>query len=248
MNSQQSFEKTNSTAKVNLDPRTKLILLVTLPIFLLGNAGGSEMYPFQIIFSFLPFLLMFLSGNYKKAMMGLVAIIGVQIVWTYFSVYLGGGLYIVLYILYGIIMGVLPCAIMGTYVLSTTKISEFVVGMERFHIPYLITIPLSVMFRFFPTVKEEATSINRAMKMRGIRFGKQGISKMVEYRIVPIMMCTVRIGDELTAASLTRGLGAPIKHTSICSIGFHASDIIILALCMSAYFVWILGAFGVYLW
>ena len=32
---------------------------------------------------------------------------------------------------------------------------------------------------------------------------------MVEYRLVPLMVSVVKIGDELSAAALTRGLGAP---------------------------------------
>lgn len=48
-------------------------------------------------------------------------------------------------------------------------------SMERMHIPQKITIPMSVMFRFFPTVGEEYGSIADAMRMRGIRFGARDI-------------------------------------------------------------------------
>ena len=43
--------------------------------------------------------------------------------------------------------------------------------MLRMHISEKIIIPLSVMFRFFPTVMDEAASISAAMRMRDIRFG-----------------------------------------------------------------------------
>lgn len=36
---------------------------------------------------------------------------------------------------------------------------------------------------------------------------------MLEYRLVPLMVSVVKIGDELSAAALTRGLGAPVKRT-----------------------------------
>ena len=57
---------------------------------------------------------------------------------------------------------------MGYYLVSTTTVSEFVAAMERMHIPQKIVIPVSVVFRFFPTVKEEYAAIRDAMKMRGI--------------------------------------------------------------------------------
>lgn len=50
---------------------------------------------------------------------------------------------------------------------------------------------------------------------------------MLEYRLVPLIISIVKIGDELSAAALTRGLGAPGKRTDICNIGFHVQDIVI---------------------
>ena len=55
---------------------------------------------------------------------------------------------------------------------------------------------------------------------------------MIEYRLVPLMVSVVKIGDELSAAALTRGLGAPVKRTNICKIGFHVQDIVIILLCL----------------
>ena len=63
------------------------------------------------------------------------------------------------------------------------------------------------------------------MKMRGIRFGGGKASAMLEYRLVPVIMCSVKIGEELNAAALTRGLGGPVKRTNICEIGFHVQDV-----------------------
>jgi energy-coupling factor transport system permease protein len=135
---------------------------------------------------------------------------------------------------------------MGIYAIKTTTVSEFVSGMERLRIPQLITIPTSVMFRFFPTVSEEAASINDAMYMRGIRLGGKGVLKMVEYRLVPMMMCSLRIGDELSAAALTRGLGAPVRRTSVCRIGLHVQDVLLILACVAAFATWALGALGVF--
>ena len=52
-----------------------------------------------------------------------------------------------------------------------------------------------------------------------------------------MMTCTVKIGEELSASALTRGLGGPKKRTNICDIGFRAGDYIIFAflLVMVAY-------------
>ena len=68
--------------------------------------------------------------------------------------------------------------------------------MDRIHVPQKVVIPLSVVFRFFPTVKEEYVSIRDAMKMRGIITVRSPM-KMLEYRIVPLMMSVAKIGEEL---------------------------------------------------
>ena len=49
-----------------------------------------------------------------------------------------------------------------------------------------------------------------------------------------MMICCVKIGEELSAAALTRGLGGPVKRTNICKIGFHAQDILLLTVCLGA--------------
>ena len=67
--------------------------------------------------------------------------------------------------------------------------------------------------------------------MRVIRFGGKHPEKILEYRLIPLMISIVKIGDELSAAALTRGIGAPEERTDICKIGFHIQDIILFALC-----------------
>ena len=91
----------------------------------------------------------------------------------------------------------------------------------------------------FPTVKEEYTAIRDAMKMRGITTFRNPM-KMLEYRIVPLMMSIAKIGEELSAAALTRGLGAPQKRTNICKIGFGPLDIFFFLLaipCWVGFFI-----------
>ena len=112
--------------------------------------------------------------------------------------------------------------------------------------PQQITIPMSVMFRFFPTVAEEWSAIGDAMRMRGVRFGGGKASAILEYRIVPMMICSVKIGEELSQAALTRGLDGPVKRTNICKLGFHVQDVIFLLICLGAFAaqIYVLAARG----
>ena len=84
-------------------------------------------------------------------------------------------------------------------------------------------MPFAVVFRFFPTVLEEYRSIRDAMRLRGVGW-RSGPVALVEYRLVPLVAGMVKIGDELSAASVTRGLGGEAVRTSRCRIGFAAAD------------------------
>lgn len=125
----------------------------------------------------------------------------------------------------------LPGFIMAYYMFSTTKISEFITAMEKAKMPKSIIVPFSVIFRMFPTMKVEYSAIKNAVKMRAISWRK-GPLKMIEYRIVPFIVSTVRIGDELTAASLTRGIDNPVKRTNICELESSWRDLVFLVICL----------------
>ena len=80
------------------------------------------------------------------------------------------------------------------------------------------------------------------MRMRGIT-GKNFFKNpqaVLEYRIVPLMMSVVTIGNDLSAAALTRGLGNGKKRTSICKIGFHWKDFALMIIVTAALLVFLL--------
>ena len=230
-----------------LDPRTKLFLMITLVIFALGGTGSdiAAVRYGTIAVSILPVILLITARQYKKAAVfgALYALIKMTEIFLVPNI--TGAALSIIGLCCLIFVRLMPSLIMGAYMLSSTTVSEFIAAMHRMHIPQQITIPLSVMFRFFPTVLEEFTAINTAMKMRDIRIGGKNSGKFVEYRLVPLMVCSVNIGSELSAAALTRGLGTKIRRTNICKIGFHTQDIAVLLLTLTLYIFLILGVIGV---
>ncbi|MCR5541231.1 MAG: energy-coupling factor transporter transmembrane protein EcfT [Ruminococcus sp.] len=230
-----------------LDPRTKLFVMITLVIFALGGTGSdiSAVRYGTIAVSILPVLLLMTARQYKKATVFGILYALIKSAEIFLVPNITGAELSIIGLCCLIFVRLMPGLIMGAYMLSSTTVSEFIAAMHRMHIPQQITIPMSVMFRFFPTVLEEFTAINTAMKMRDIRIGGKNAGKLVEYRLVPLMVCSVNIGSELSAAALTRGLGTKVRRTNICKIGFHIQDIAVLLLILTLYIFWILGMFGV---
>lgn len=105
----------------------------------------------------------------------------------------------------------------------STTVSEFVAAMERMHVTKNISMPLSVLFRFFPTIVEEYGYVRDAMMMRDVGSIRNPM-KMLEYRMVPFLTSIISIGNDLSASALTRGLNAPVKRTNVCPIGFTWRD------------------------
>lgn len=217
---------------IALDPRTKIVLLLMVATFVLGGAGGNNLIWARIMLAIVPAVLLLISGKVKVFFVFETLFLAGCLLQYYLLGRLSGFLNFIVLATAGILSQFIPGLMMGYYAVTTTTVSEFVAAMERIHMPKQIVIPLSVMFRFFPTVGEEASNISDAMRMRGISFGGKHPGKMLEYRLVPLMTCSVKIGDELSAAALTRGLGADVKRTNICKIEFHIMDYLILMGCI----------------
>lgn len=103
---------------------------------------------------------------------------------------------------------ILPVLCTGLLVLTTTEVSEFIAVATKLKLPRSAIIPLSVAFRYFPTLSQEWADVRDAMRMRGI-----GMS--FEHVVVPIMMSAVNVSDELSAAALCRGIDRPGGRTCL---------------------------------
>ena len=210
---------------IPIDPRTKIFLTLTVSTITMAGGTGGIMNIIRPCLVALPIILLLLSKRFKAAARFSITYIILYTLELLVIPMLTGVWNFILNAASGIYTHMLPGFVMGYYLISTTTVSEFVAAMERIHVPQKVVIPLSVVFRFFPTVKEEYAAIRDAMKMRGITTFRSPM-KMLEYRVVPLMMSIAKIGEELSAAALTRGLGAPEKRTNICNIGFGLLDIV----------------------
>lgn len=229
------LQSSGQTEGLRFDPRTKLLLLIATSTFVMGGLGGEKMTMVLLFFSILPFMLLLTAKRFRSALMYLGVFTAAFLAGEFILAQLSGFLHFFLLACIGILSRILPGVVMGVYVISTTTVSEFTAAMQKLYISDKIIIPISVMFRFFPTVGEEFHSINAAMRMRGIRLGGGNVGKILEYRLVPLLTCTTKIGEELSAAALTRGLGGKIRRTNICRIGFKIQDYLLLALSVAAF-------------
>lgn len=223
------------------DPRTKLMLLIAIGLIMMsGKLTGVE-YILRLICTTIPFVLLLSIRRFKAAVVYVFLLFGAVLCEGFIVPHTSGALNLTIMTICGIISRFGPGYLMGWYVVKSTSVSEFITAMERMHFPNVVTIPMSVMFRYFPTLKEEYSSIHDAMKMREIGQSIKNPFTYVEYILVPIMMSTVQIANDLSAASLTKGLGVKRGRTHICKIGMRAPDWILtsaLTLMLVIFFVY----------
>lgn len=208
-----------------LDPRTKLFMVLVVSTIIMMSATTTFQWVIRIIITLIPIGLLIVEKKYASAIRFLVLYSAALILTFRFLSEESGGLIQSLLIGYcGIVVQFLPSIITAWYVVRTTKIGELMSAMQKMHVPNGITIALAVVMRFFPTIKEEYASIRDAMKMRGVMLGGGNALRMVEYRMIPLLFSCVNIGDELSAAAITRGLGGNVKRSSVVELRLSVID------------------------
>lgn len=214
---------------VKLDPRTKLYMVLVVSAIVMMSATTPFLWTIRIIITMIPIMLLVAEKRYASAFRFFVLYIGSLILTFHFlSAESTGFLKALLTGYCGIVAQFLPAFITAWYVIRTTKIDEFMSAMQKMRIPDGITISLAVVMRFFPTIKEEYSSIQDAMKMRGISLAGGNVIKMFEYRMIPLLFSCVNIGEELSAAAITRGLGGKIKRTSVVELKMNVADYLMI--------------------
>jgi energy-coupling factor transport system permease protein len=217
--------------KKELDPRTKLYMILIVSAVVMMSATTPLLWTVRIIMTMIPLILLVIEKRYSSAAcFTILYAFALVLTFRFMSEENSGILQSLLTGYSGIVVQFLPALITAWYVIRTTKIGEFMSAMQRMHVPDGISISLAVVMRFFPTIKEEYSSINDAMRMRGIAFGGGKVSKMVEYRMIPLLFSCVNIGDELSAAAITRGLCGDKKRSSVVRLKLGLCDWLLITI------------------
>lgn len=214
---------------MKLDPRTKFYMILIVSAVVMMSATTPFLWGVRITMTLIPIILLIIEKKYTSAFgFTFLYIAALVLTFAFLSEDSNGFFKTFLTGYSGIVVQFMPCLITAWYVIRTTKIDEFMSAMQKMKIPDGITISLAVVMRFFPTIKEEYSSISDAMKMRGIALGGGNAAKMIEYRMIPLLFSCVNIGDELSAAAITRGLGGKVKRTSVEELRLRLADWVLI--------------------
>ena len=213
-----------------LDPRTKLLILAITSISVFLN----ESMVIECLFTTIPILLLLQAKEFRTASkygLFFVALLMIQLFVIFkLPVTVGG----IIYMFDVYIRKLIPCFMLGAFLIHTTKVSTFLAALSRLHLSKGFTISLSVTLRYFPTMAEEWNYIKDAMALRGITASLIGFMRhpirVMEYVYVPMLVSASKISDEITQAAITRGIDHAGRRSCMEKVYFSIWDALIVTI------------------
>ena len=147
-----------------LDPRTKLFLIL---LCVLSAMFAPNLY-FQFALVAVIGLLAALCGKWQYALRGILAYALICAFTVWCMGVLTGTWRTMFMAFLGLVHKVYACGMLTGLVISTTKVGEFLSAMARLHVPKKLTIPIAVMLRYLPTIREDWHYIKDAMRLRDV--------------------------------------------------------------------------------
>ncbi|MCW6093156.1 energy-coupling factor transporter transmembrane protein EcfT [Clostridium sporogenes] len=225
-----TLENKGEKGALKIDPRTKIILMI------LGNVAIFLAFSIQMKISLIIFYLIFgfLCGAYKspvKISLGYFCLILIEYL---AGKYLRGTLTLMIVTFSQFVKMILPCALLASIMISTTKVSEFMGALNKMRVSKKVIIPLTVMIRYFPVVFEDWKNIKDSMRMRDVSPTFLGFLKnpsdTIECIYVPMLMSASKVSDELSAAAITRGIENPNPRTCMVKMKMKFCDYLSISL------------------
>lgn len=209
--------KSNS---LNPNPIPKFFVTVLLGFTILHSINHYSEWALIIVIS----IMYFINGFRKEGIQNII-VFGILFFVPDFTILAKFPLVIkmLLSLLFVVRMFYIPYA-SGKFLIKTSDVGSIMSSMDFLRIPKAVSIPIAVMFRFFPSFEEERNNIKMAMKIRGIEI--KNPLKYLEYIAVPLLIISSNIADDIAKAAETKCIANPIKKTRYITVRVHIIDFI----------------------
>lgn len=133
--------------------------------------------------------------------------------------------------------------IASSLVTLTTPIDDFIQLFNKMKLPYEFSFVVATALRFIPTMDRKRLLIMDAQRSRGASLERKGIIGQIKGSIpimVPMMINSIMMANNLSMAMLNRGYGYSASRTFLKQIAFKRRDyctcfFIILAVVLGIY-------------
>lgn len=233
------------THRLDLDFRSKLVLTMAVSLALLCGVYPGKWMVGQILIVAIPYGLMLTESRYReicKATLILLLALAVKYISLHQMEQVGWVSVFAAFLSITMIRFV-PVVLMARYSLLSTSVCDLLQSLRLMKLPDTVTIPISVMFRFFYTLTEDHGIVRDAMRLRGFKgwtFFKAPL-QMLEYQVIPLLMGMSRTADEVAVSAMTKGLEIGRKRSSISKTRIKGADYGIFLLTGVVLLIWVGG-------
>lgn len=209
--------------RTGLDPRTKIVVLVTVIIVVFSFPGNLVMG-----ITVAGCILLFLIDGLVLQLVGFAAVYlfltAIQFlllprVGATAAMMLAGFVY------FKVLM---PIALPADHLMRTTSVQEVLAAAKKMRVPEKMRIGFAIIMRYLPVVGQNFRQVRDAMKLRDLR----GLGTRVEAVYVPMLMNTVQAAEDLSTAACTRGIENPGDKTSFVKVGLRTRDFLVITSCL----------------
>lgn len=130
-------------------------------------------------------------------------------------------------------------ALLGISLSKLASMQDLLAALQAMGAPQAVLIPCMVVLRFFPTIRRDASHLMESLRTRRVLAGGgyafRHPALTCELLVVPLLMRSVRVSDELAASALVRGLGGETRPTMLHPLSFGARDAVVAALTLASW-------------
>ncbi|MDU7433524.1 MAG: energy-coupling factor transporter transmembrane component T [Anaerococcus vaginalis] len=216
----------SSNAPFNPNPISKILV-----VFL---TGLTVMHGINICFEFAIiciFLILFYLNGYKKTLFKWIVLCLVLYSLPNFMILSTLNPILKMFLSIPIVFRMFLLPFMAaSFMIKTSDVGAIISSMDKLKISKNLSIPIAVMFRFFPSFKEEKKNIKMAMRVRGINF--KNPVKYLEYVSVPLLIISSNIADDIAKAAETKAIENPIAKTRYIHVKIQLIDFVYVLIIM----------------
>ena len=129
-------------------------------------------------------------------------------------------------------------ALLGISLSKLASMQDLLAALQAMEAPQAVLIPCMVVLRFFPTIRGDASHLMESLKTRRVLAGRGYVFRhpalACELLVVPLLMRSARVSDELAASALVRGLGGETRPTMLHSLSFGVKVAVVTALTLAS--------------
>lgn len=216
----------SSNAPFNPNPISKILV-----VFL---TGLTVMHGINICFEFAIiciFLILFYLNGYKKTLFKWIVLCLVLYSLPNFMILSTLNPILKMFLSIPIVFRMFLLPFMAaSFMIKTSDVGAIISSMDKLKISKNLSIPIAVMFRFFPSFREEKKNIKMAMRVRGINF--KNPVKYLEYISVPLLIISSNIADDIAKAAETKAIENPIAKTRYIRVKIQLIDFVYVLIIM----------------